>query len=131
VSLVEEGNGRVCREATVSSSHSFSHSWGDASLKNGASNFAAGMGASTPAFFNPERGPGVRVVLLEVVVAVGSPVPSAAAFFAACFSAQVPPIAPPGFRGEDFAGNEEVAFGGTPVKERMGVYQGIEGGAVS
>jgi hypothetical protein len=59
------------------------------------------------------------------VVVVGPPpaAPSAAAFFAACFSAHVPPpppTIPPGFSGEDFAGKEDVDFGGTPVKERMG-----------
>ena len=128
MSLVEEGIGWVRREATVSSSQSFSHSWGDVSLKNGASNFAAGVGASMPAFFNPDKGPGVGVVV-EVEVGPPPPAPSAAAaFFAACFSAQVPPppptVPPPGFKGDDFAGNEDVALGGTPVKERMGVFKG-------
>ena len=127
-SLGLEGGGRRARvEATALPSQSFSQSKGDVSLKKGSlggwfvSTFADGV-ESAPAFFNPERGPGV--VEVEVEEELVDPEAPSAAFFAACFSAQVPPVVPPpGLSGDDFTGNEELlAFGGTPEKERMVLY---------
>lgn len=126
VSLGVEGGGRrAWVVVTALSSQSLSQSKGDVSLKKGSlggwatSTFADGV-ESAPAFFNPERGPGVVVVVVvEVEEELVDPEAASAAFFAACFSAQVPPVVTPGLSGDDFTGNEELAFGGTPAKERM------------